>query len=163
MKTVFGDFVTGRAAIGLLVVRVILGLGLVIHGWQKIQSPGGAFGWMGPGAPIPGFLQGLATLSEFGGGLAVIAGLLTPLASLGILTTMLVAIYKVGIEGANPFIHPAGGASYETAVAYLALALLMLFSGPGRLSLDYRLWGKKSQETSEQPQSAGLRHVHSAS
>lgn len=159
MKTVFGDFVAGRAAIGLLLVRLILGLGLVIHGWQKITSPGGAFGWMGPGAPIPGFLQGLATLSEFGGGLAVIVGLLTPLASLGILTTMLVAIYKVGIEGANPFVHPEGGASYETAVAYLALALLMLFSGPGRLSLDYLLWGRR--ETSEQSQSAPLRHVHS--
>lgn len=159
MKTVFGDFVAGRAAIGLLLVRLILGLGLVIHGWQKITSPGGAFGWMGPGAPIPGFLQGLATLSEFGGGLAVLVGLLTPLASLGILTTMLVAIYKVGIEGANPFVHPEGGASYETAVAYLALALLMLFSGPGRLSLDYLLWGRR--ETSEQSQSAPLRHVHS--
>jgi putative oxidoreductase len=76
---------------------------------------------------------------------------------------MLVAIYKVGIEGANPFIHPKGGASYETAVAYLALALLMLFAGPGRLSLDYLLWGRKSRETSEQSQSAGLQHVHSVS
>jgi putative oxidoreductase len=162
MKTVFGDFVTGRGAWGLLVVRLVLGLGLTIHGWSKIQSPGGALGWMGPDAPIPGFLQGLATLAEFGGGLALIAGLLTPLASLGIAITMLVAIYTVGVKGGNPFINDAGP-SYETAAAYLAVALLMIFTGPGALSLDYALWGKKSRAKSEPLQSSDLQHAHGSS
>jgi len=43
-------------------------------------------------ASVPGFLQGLAALSEFGGGLALIAGLLTPLAAFGIACTMVVAV-----------------------------------------------------------------------
>ena len=36
---------------------------------------GGPFGWMGPEAPVPGFLQGMAVLAEFGGGLALILGI----------------------------------------------------------------------------------------
>ena len=60
---------------------------MTMHGWSKIQNP---FGWM-QGAPVPGFLQALAALSEFGGGLALIVGLLTPFACLGIMSTMFVA------------------------------------------------------------------------
>src|SRR5262245_3700726 len=74
---IFGSFVGGRAAWGLLVVRVVFGLGIAQHGWSKIQHP---FNWMGPDAPVPAFLQFLAALSEFGGGIALIFGLLTPLA-----------------------------------------------------------------------------------
>jgi len=76
------------ADIALLLIRIVVGLAFMIHGWPKIQNP---FGWMPAGAPVPGVFQALAAISEFGGGLGWILGLLTPLAALGIAFTMAVA------------------------------------------------------------------------
>ena len=139
MNWIFGSFVRGRGAAGLLIVRLVFGLGIMLHGWQKIQSDGGPFAWMGPKSPVPGFFQGLATLAEFGGGLGIILGLLTPLVALGLICNMLVALFMVHLPNGHPFVGGHGGPSFEPAAGYLAVALLLLLSGPGSLSLD-ALW-----------------------
>jgi|SRR5215813_6621093 len=128
-------FLGGRAAIGLLAVRVVAGTAFMWHGSGKIQQP---FSWMPSEAPVPGILQALAAVSEFGGGLAWIVGLLTPLASLGILVTMSVACL-FHISRGDPFVNGSGGGAYELALVYWTVALLLLTVGPGRLSLD-ALW-----------------------
>ena len=121
----------------LLVMRVVAGLAFVYHGWPKIQNP---FGWMGPDAFAPGALQALAALSEFGGGLCLILGLLVPLSSLGIASTMLVAVYMHAIIMGDPFVSKAGG-SYELAAIYLCLCMVFLAAGPGRFSADKKIFG----------------------
>ena len=60
------------------------------HGWGKIQH---ATSWMGPTSPIPGWAQACAAVGEFGGGLGLILGLLTPLAAFGIASTMVGAFF----------------------------------------------------------------------
>ena len=129
-------FLTGPAAIALLVLRVAVGWAFMIHGWGKIQHP---FGWMGANTSTPAFLQALAALSEFAGGLAWILGLLTPLASLGILCTMCVA---VGMQLSHGAAFVMGDETFELPLAYLAVALVILWVGPGSLSLD-RIWVRK--------------------
>ena len=99
---------------------------------------------MGPGAPIPGFLQAVAALSEFGGGIGLVLGLLSPLASFLLACTMIVAIGTVHLPHGDPFVSPTGGRSWELAASYLAAALTVLLAGPGRLSLDYLLFGRHS-------------------
>jgi putative oxidoreductase len=59
-----------------------MGAAFVLHGWPKIQHP---MGWMGLEATVPAIFQLLAAVAEFGGGMALIVGLLTQLASLGII------------------------------------------------------------------------------
>lgn len=140
MKKLFGSFVGGRAALGLLIIRVITGAALMFHGWGKIQKP---FSWMPPDAPVPGFLQALAALSEFGGGLALVIGLLTPIAAFGIACTMAFAVFAVHLKSGHPFVATSGGPSYELATAYLGVALLAILAGPGKYSLDAMLFGKK--------------------
>ncbi len=130
----FPDFLGGRAALGLAVLRIVVGVAFMFHGWGKIQHP---LSWMGPKSDYPGWLQALAALSEFGGGLAWVIGLLTPLASFGILCTMAVAV-RVHLEMGSPFV---GEKSYELALVYLAVAFLILLAGPGKLSLDAQLFG----------------------
>lgn len=142
MKQLFGDFVGGRAALGLLLLRLFVGSALMIHGWPKIQAP---FSWMDkmPGHP-PGFLQALAALSEFGGGLALILGLLTPLACFGIFCTMAVAIMTAHKGqpwiSMDPKAHP-----FEAASFYLAMAIFFIITGPGVHSMDANIFGRKKR------------------
>ena len=94
--------------------------------------------WMGPTAPVPGFFQFLAAFSEFGGGIAWALGLLTPLASLGIIFTMLVAVAHHLTSG-DPWVASSMGPSAEPAMGYLAVAIFIFFNGPGPLSVDRKL------------------------
>jgi putative oxidoreductase len=124
----------GPTSLGLFLLRVVVGAAFIFHGWPKIQAP---FGWMGPDAGVPGVLQFLAALSEFAGGIVLIPGLLTRVASLGIAATMAVAAGMAHIAAGDPFVaSKPGGPSYELAAVYLMCALLFLLAGPGRISLD---------------------------
>src|SRR5256885_2344815 len=94
----FGHFVKGRGALGLLVLRVVFGYAFILHGLGKVQKD--PFGWMNmPDAPspIPGILQAAAAFSEVGGGALLIVGFLTPLASLALAGTMVGALMIVHI------------------------------------------------------------------
>lgn len=132
-QTVFGD-------VSLLALRVVSGLAFMFHGWGKIQDP---FGWMGEDAFAPGIFQALAALSEFGGGLAWILGALTPLASLGIACTMTVAASMHAFMRGDPFVASDGGGSYELALVYLCIAVVLIAMGPGRFSADRYLFGRR--------------------
>lgn len=142
LNRLFAPFVGGPGAVGLLVLRVVAGSALMLHGWGKIRNP---FGWMPPAAGVPGFFQFLAAFSEFFGGLALIIGLLTPIAALGVAFTMLVAAFMGHISRGDPFVNPPGrqGGSWEPAAGYFAIATLLMLVGPGALSLDALLFGKK--------------------
>lgn len=124
----------------LLILRLIVGAAFMLHGWGKIQAP---FSWMPPEAPVPGFFQFLAALSEFGGGLAWILGLLTPLASLGIGFTMTVAVSMHMFVMKDPFVSQTGARSYELALVYLGIAILFGLVGAGKFSLDAKIFGER--------------------
>ncbi|MGA9525045.1 MAG: DoxX family protein [Myxococcaceae bacterium] len=132
-----------RANVALVALRVIAGIGIMLHGVPKIRNP---FGWMGPDSGMPGVLQALAALAEFGGGLAWILGVLTPLASFGVLATMAVAVIKHVAQG-HPFVGKGG--SYEGALLYLGIALVFMLRGPGRYSLDALLVRVRGQQRAE--------------
>jgi len=128
-----------RVSAGLLILRIVAGLAFMHHGYGKIQHP---TAWMGPNGNVPAVLQALAAISEFGGGLAWILGLLTPLASFGIGCSMTVAVWTHAVMLHDPFVSPTGGRSFEPALGYLCVAILLLLSGPGRFALDQILFGK---------------------
>ena len=132
------DAVGGKGGVAILTLRLVAGSAFIQHVWPKIQN---AFGWMGPEASVPGFLQALAALSEFGGGLALILGLLTQLAALGLACTMFFAIFMVHIPKGDPFV--GRGSSWELAAVYLAIMIVLILRGAGRFSLDAMLCKKK--------------------
>lgn len=122
----------------LFLIRLVVGLAFLHHGWQKIQTP---ISWMGPGAIFPGFLQFFAAISEFGGAISWILGFLTRLGAFGIGCTMFVAVCVHRFIMGDPFVNLTGGRSYELAAAYLFIALFLLVAGPGKFSLDRKLFG----------------------
>ena len=131
------------ASIALLLLRLIAGTAFILHGWQKVQNP---VGWMGPASSIPAFFQVLAAISEFGGGIGWVSGFLTPLASLGIASVMTVAVSLHLMVLKDPFVNLTGGHSYELALVYLGIALLVLVLGPGKFSLDKKLFGERMEK-----------------
>jgi putative oxidoreductase len=132
------ETVSPRTSIGLLLLRIIIGLAFVVHGWPKIQHPAS---WMtmmmGPRAFAPPWLQAIAAVVEFFGGIALILGFLTPLVALGILVDMTVAILTVHVPMGGHWI--GGRGSFETPLFYLVAMLAFLLIGPGRLSIDATL------------------------
>lgn len=140
MMKLYTPFIGGKAGTGLLIFRLITGLALMMHGYEKILHP---FTWMDKmGSGVPSFFQFCAALSEFGGGLALVAGLLTPLACVGIAITMAVAIFMVHVPQGGHWI--GGPNSFEAAASYLASAILLFFTGPGTISADKFLFGRSA-------------------
>ena len=129
------------ASTAFLLLRLVVGLAFVTHGWGKMQAP---FSWMGAEAPVPGFFQFLAAISEFGGGIAWILGLLTGLGSLGIAFTMAVAVTMHMFVMKDPFVNMTGGAAYELPATYFCIAILLMIAGPGKFSLDAKIFGERS-------------------
>ncbi|HYT72411.1 MAG TPA: DoxX family protein [Gemmatimonadales bacterium] len=131
------------ADLGLLALRVALGLVFLGHGAQKAF---GAFG--GPGfAGAAGFFDNLglrparfwaatAAGAELLAGTLLVLGLLTPVAAVLVFATMAVAIAKV--HGPKGFFVQNGGFEYNLVLMVAALALAA--AGPGAYSLD-RLLG----------------------
>lgn len=123
-----------KVSVGLLLLRLLAGGAFIAHGAGKIAAP---FSWMGPDAPVPGVLQALAALAEFGGGIALVIGLLTPLASLGLVITMAVAVV-FHVNKGDGFVQ-----GYELAAVYLVISVLLFLAGPGRYSVDALIASKR--------------------
>ena len=125
--------------VGLLLLRLAVGLTLAAHGAQKLFGWFGGYGIAGTGQFFetigfrPGRRHALnAGLVEFGGGLLLALGLFTPLAATLVLSVMFVAVMSVHIK--NGFFAAGGG--YEFNVVLAVAGLAVAFTGPGAISLD---------------------------
>lgn len=136
-------FLDGAPAWGLLGLRLIWGVILINYSFPMVKNP---LHWMEREGQSPGFpslLQALGALTIFGGGIAMIAGFLTPLAAFGLAGAMIIA-FTLHLLNGTPFVKAAPdapGESYDTSLLYLAIALLLMFLGAGTFSLDYWLFG----------------------
>jgi putative oxidoreductase len=142
LRKIFEARVTGAAAFGLLVVRVFFGVGLMLHGLPKIQNP---LGWMPASAGIRPELLALSAFTEFFGGLALVIGLLTPLVALAVVVNMGKAVEHLGALKGTPLVATPPQPSLEPALVYLAVGLMLMFTGAGAISLDAALFRGKSK------------------
>ncbi len=141
----FANLLGQNVALGALLVRLALGTVFIAHGYQKLFVSGmdgtiNMFGGMGVAAPE--LFGPLVAFVEFFGGIAIVLGLFTRYVALMLAAVMAVAIFQVKLS--IGFIAPmAGPPGYELDVALLGLALLLLFAGPGALSLEKALFKRE--------------------
>jgi putative oxidoreductase len=128
--------------VGLLVLRLVLGVIFAAHGAQKLFGSFGGPGLKGMagfheqlGIKPPYLMAVLAGLAEFVGGILVAVGFLTPVAAVALIVTMVVAVLAVHLK--NGFFAQNGG--YEFNLALAGMALTLLLTGAGALSLDSAL------------------------
>jgi putative oxidoreductase len=119
----------------LLVVRVVAGVTLALHGYQKFFMGGrieGTARWFESLGMKPGRMHALmAACTEITCGLGFALGLLTPLAAAGFVGTMTVAAWT----HKGKFFVFKDGWEYNAVLA--VLAVLVATTGPGRWSLDH--------------------------
>jgi putative oxidoreductase len=129
----------GLERLAVLILRLFLGFAFMMHGSQKLL---GAFG--GPGiAGVAGMLTKLGlepaqilawvlSITEFVGGVCLVLGFLTRFWAAGLVIDMGVAIAKIHMP--NGFFASKNG--FELPLAFGVMALVILLTGPGSLSVD---------------------------
>lgn len=131
-----------------LILRLTLGVIFLMHGSQKVL---GLFGGQGLQASvqmfqarmgIPPALAYTSIFTEFFGGIALIVGLLTRVAAVGIGINMIVATWKVHL--ANGFFvnwscQAGKGHGFEYNLALIGMAFALALTGGGQYSLDRKL------------------------
>ncbi len=146
------SFPSGVEGIVLLLLRVGTGVLFVLHGYPKmihLQQ------WARL-LKMPIFLCALSALSMLAGGVCLILGLLTPLASAAIFGSMAFAIYLDIVRGlpfiaADPYLIPprqyegpngtGEPPSWEKAWMYCLMLMTIAILGPGAFSIDAFLFG----------------------
>ena len=131
----------------LLLLRVFVGICFIRHGWPKLRN----LSTWAEAMKTPKWLCFLSAFSMWGAGIALIPGLLTPLAALAILVSMLYAAV-LEIRQGLPFIAPdpyqipegdyvgpngiGDPPSWEKAAMYVVMCLVLIGCGGGLFSLD---------------------------
>ncbi len=129
----------GAVDLGLLLLRVLVGVTFSLHGFQKL------FGWFGGGGPEGtakwfaslGFGRGrvaalMAGASEIAGGLGLALGLLTPFAAAAMIGTMTTAAL---VNRAEKGFWSAGN-GWELNGYLIVIPAAVALAGPGAYSLD---------------------------
>lgn len=141
MRTLALSPVHRLAGLAPLVVRVIVGIIMATHGFQKLMGgPANFGGFLGQmGVPAPTLMAYVVTFVELVGGICLILGLFSRLTALLLTIDLAVTILlvKVNVGLIAPVDQPGVGA--ELDLALIAGFLVVLLAGPGRLSLDYML------------------------
>jgi putative oxidoreductase len=134
------------AGFGLLVLRLFVGVAFIRHGWPKLRQ----LSTWASSMNVPPWLCFLSAASMVGGGIALLLGLLTSLAALAILVSMLVAI-ALKIRSGLPwipvdpyqitegdYVGPMGVGeppNWEKAAMYAVMNFVLITCGGGLLSL----------------------------
>ncbi|MCU1451915.1 MAG: doxX subfamily protein [Acidimicrobiales bacterium] len=129
-----------QVSLGILGMRVLLGLTLAAHGYNKFFGGGripGTARWfdsmgMRPNGKVHAIL---AASTELGSGVLLAAGALTPLAGAGFVGLMIVAWWTV--HRPNGFFIVKSGWEYNMILAAMAVGLATI--GPGRYSVDWAI------------------------
>jgi len=122
-----------------VVLRIILGIAFILHGWPKWQNIDGVIGFFAT-LGLPAFFAYIVAFVELAGGIAILLGIFTRYAA------ALIAIVMIGatilVKSKIGFIAQ-GTCGAELDLSFLAIALALVILGSGKLSLEKALFKKE--------------------
>lgn len=128
----------------LALLRIVLGIIFLYHGYSKLFVTGGFRGIVGffttIGVPLPLYSALLVSVAEFLGGALLILGLLTRWTSIVLLIEMLVAFFKVHLQ--QGFFITQAAYGYEFVLLILAALAVVAASGAGKLAVGSKFRNK---------------------
>jgi putative oxidoreductase len=129
----------GLERLAVLILRLFLGFAFTMHGSQKLLGAfggggvSGVAGMMGKLGIEPSLLWAwVVSITEFVGGVCLFFGFLTRFWAAGLVIDMAVAVVKVHLV--NGFFVGKNGVELPLTFGVIALAILL--TGPGSLSMD---------------------------
>ncbi|MEJ3653645.1 DoxX family protein [Actinomycetes bacterium KLBMP 9759] len=130
--------------VALLVSRLVLGIVLVAHGWQKVVTNGiggTSRAFEGMGVPVPPVAATYAAVVELVGGALLIVGAATALVGVLVVLDMLGAAVIVHLS--NGVFASDGG--WELVGVIAAAAIALAATGAGRFSVDGALAARSAE------------------
>ena len=129
----------------LFLVRFYWGLSFVQDGWGKLHHLDRVASYFASiGLPYPKANVVLASGVQIGCGALLLVGLFSRLAALPLVFTMAVAYATAEREALQAFFSDTDKFVTATPFLFLFASLLVLAFGPGRISLDFLLFRRKS-------------------
>lgn len=122
-------------SLGLLILRVVLGVTFFLHGWQKLNEwtvAGTTESFTQMGVPAPELMAPIITWLEFIGGVSLIIGAATRIVGILLALDMVGAVALV--HGSAGFFAANGG--FEFVLLLGASALALALTGPGAYAVD---------------------------
>ena len=132
--------------LGLLMLRVALGIIFIYHGFPKLAHMGGGMQGFFVQHGLPGYFVYVSGILETFGGALLIIGLFTRVAALLLAIEMGVAIWKVHSGGGYMAVH-----NYEFPLAMAAGCFALATLGAGLVSLDHPLSGSGGKARAAKP------------
>ena len=128
-------FLNSLQPLGLLALRIALGIIFFSHGYPKLAHQGAGMQAFFVQHGLPGYFVFVAGVLEVFGGLLLVLGLFTRGAALLLAIEMGVAIWKVHSSGGYLAVH-----DYEFPLAMLTACFALATVGAGMISLDHPLF-----------------------
>jgi putative oxidoreductase len=129
--------------LGMLLARLLIGLMLIAHGWQKFDTytlDGTAQSFDLMGVPAPQAAAVFSAVVELGGGTLLLLGLLTPVDAALVVLDMRCAFWFAHRK-AGVFVTEGG---WELVAVIAAVAVAVAATGPGRASIDHAIHRKST-------------------
>lgn len=137
---------------GIAIVRMMVGVMLIFHGWQIFETSdmnGFTENLKALAIPFPGVMVYSGKIIELAGGVFLVIGLFTRLMTVLLFFTFVFITFVMGegkifTDNQHPFL--------------LAMfSLLFFFTGAGRLSLDYLIFINKKEDKKDAGTAIGKR------
>jgi putative oxidoreductase len=118
---------------GALFLRLVLGGSIALYGYRKVVPHGALTRHVHivAGTGLPYWLGYVSAFTELIGGILLILGLCTRLAAALVAINMFFAFFLVSMH------HGLG--SFDYTLGFAAIAVMLLFYGPGALAVDRKI------------------------
>ena len=129
------DFLIFYTPLLAVLLRVVMGVTFVMHGYPKLKDPKATLKWT-ESLGVPPAATIMAIVLEFFGGIFLIVGLLVPTVAFFIVVEMIGNIVMKKTKMKSPYLVGQNASAYEIDVTYVLLGITLVVLGAGAYSLS---------------------------